>query len=1303
MKRKIAIAVAILMLLTCVVALAACGDEFTVTLDYGYDNKTETVTVGEGSIYVLPTLTRSGYTFAGWKDAGGKAVTGAQKIEADVTFTAQWTEGQSSVTVTFTVPTGAKAPDSKTAAPGDSITLPEGPEIEGQQFVGWELNEVLYEAGASVAIGKTNTTFTAVYANEVQIRYIITIAGAKAPAMEYALGGEIIEIEAAPQIDGYVFMGWKLANGKTYQAGDLMLVTGEEETVVLTADYREAVTLTFNYGEDKSFTMLAAKKGAFTMPDLELDADHVLKGWLLDGEGEPIAAGTTVLTPDEDASYTAEIKALYTVKIYDEKGQLLSTQRVEEGEDAEMPVYQYPAHLDGDPWYINYGGLDHDLTNVTESFEARPIYDAVPLDDTIFDYVTVGDGYQVRYSGYASGMGSANVVDLVLPSTYNGKAVTGIYTGKSALASTNTNTNARGGGFAQSTMLERVYIPASYTVIDGNAFSFDTALKEVVFGAGSKLETIKIGAFGFCSALTSIKIPGSVTNIGTSAFTACTALESITFDAGTADLTIGDKAFAFLNAAPKAADPIAKLASFTVPARTVSIGQYILQYQMALAELKFETPTGEPKALAIGNNAFAGVTQANTTAASASYPFSESLKSITIPARTTTIGNAAFANQVFLEEVKFETGMNLTSIGTYCFWGLNSLKSLTAPVVATINTGAFGVPVSTTGIKYFTKEAAATAKQAEAQATSLTSLTVPAGVTTINGNAFAGHYKLDTISFADSIQTLASNSFNLGTNKNNTALTKLALPKGLTAYDSAFGGNWFGLQQIIFECPNITSIKGLANDMNGDGQSLTVTFKGFTQDVTITTSFRTTSGTKSNFALKEVKFEECDNVTVTFSQCFYNNWSLTAGFIRGTSALTTVTLPKNVVLDTQSFEYMDKLTQINFAQGSKYSFANGAIYYTDNGEKTLVKYMWSNLKWADENDKVGYVTSLNTNVLQDVTIIGERAFYGVPLQSITIPASVTRIEKQAFYAHKLTTLEVPSTVEYVGENAFNSGYNLKTLVSGAKEVSSNAYSGAPELETATFKDTTEKFNWLALFYPLSSASYNSYKLTEIIFEGNTLEIADTAAAYHDNASGFITGVLAGGRYKVICNATLLEVFKEAKYVQTVGLTHTDIEWSQIQHAFVTETVDVKFGSEAEAIKVAKGGWIPAGKIPAGTWYIYDEADGTYTLFDQSMAIEESVTLVKGTEELELVTITLTLAGKAEENGATVTFTVKKGEQLKQELLTKIAALLDESEKWYQGEELDQEYTFSAETPLTENLALTAKAESTGEEAGGPQD
>ncbi len=134
-----------------------------------------------------------------------------------------------------------------------------------------------------------------------------------------------------------------------------------------------------------------------------------------------------------------------------------------------------------------------------------------------------GDSYKVV--GY-----DKKTASVVIPSTYNGKAVTSIGDGAfrdcTRLASVtipNSVTSIGKYAFECCTSLTSIEIPNSVTSIGDFVFSSCTSLTSIVIPNG--VTSIGTYAFDDCDSLTSIEIPNSVTSIGDYAFRNCTSLK----------------------------------------------------------------------------------------------------------------------------------------------------------------------------------------------------------------------------------------------------------------------------------------------------------------------------------------------------------------------------------------------------------------------------------------------------------------------------------------------------------------------------------------------------------------------------------------------------------------------------------------------------------------------------------------------------------------------------------------------------------------------------------------------------------
>ncbi|MEI8084805.1 MAG: leucine-rich repeat domain-containing protein [Paludibacter sp.] len=115
-----------------------------------------------------------------------------------------------------------------------------------------------------------------------------------------------------------------------------------------------------------------------------------------------------------------------------------------------------------------------------------------------------------------------------------------------------------GAAFSGCTGLTSITIPSGVLSIPSYTFTNCSGLTSVIIGSG--VTTIGINAFYSCTSLTSLNIPDGVTSIGNSAFSDCTGLTSLTIGKGVT--SIGDNVF----------NACTSLISLIIPDGVTSIG-----------------------------------------------------------------------------------------------------------------------------------------------------------------------------------------------------------------------------------------------------------------------------------------------------------------------------------------------------------------------------------------------------------------------------------------------------------------------------------------------------------------------------------------------------------------------------------------------------------------------------------------------------------------------------------------------------------------------------------------------------------
>jgi hypothetical protein len=122
-----------------------------------------------------------------------------------------------------------------------------------------------------------------------------------------------------------------------------------------------------------------------------------------------------------------------------------------------------------------------------------------------------------------------------------------------------------------------------------------------------------------------------------------------------------------------------------------------------------------------------------------------------------------------------------------------------------------------------------------------------------------------------------------------------------------------------------------------------------------------------------------------------------------------------------------------------------------------------------------------------VTAIGNEAFQGKQLTSVTIPDSVTSIGRQAFYGNRLTSVIIPDSVTLIGQNAFSRNQLTNvTIPDSVTSIGDYAFS-FNQLTSVTIGNSVTS---------IGENAFRQNQLTSVTIPDSVIEIK--AAAFMDN-------------------------------------------------------------------------------------------------------------------------------------------------------------------------------------------------------------
>ncbi len=638
------------------------------------------------------------------------------------------------------------------------------------------------------------------------------------------------------------------------------------------------------------------------------------------------------------------------------------------------------------------------------------------------------------------------------------------------------------GAFSGDSKLSVVELPETLTEISRYVFSDTPSLTHINLPSG--ITNIREGAFTN-SGLLSITLPKELTEIGRSAFSG-THLSEIYFPKQLNYL--GINAFSYIDTLKKVtvtsdinkswdgwfwegffdASP---LTTVVIEEGVTKIPARMFYNQQGIMNINFPSTMKE-----IARSAFEKT----------------SLKKVLLPSAVENIGEHAFGDIETLTSI--DVGSNLVT-GKNAFYGSKNLVTINLKSGARkivdgflVNTGIteFVVPE---GVEEIGKDAFSSNEQ-------LTKIILPSTLKTIGERAFS-NTSLKEIVFPASMKTIPKGILE------NTQVEKIVISEGVEEIgDYAFANNKL-LKSVVF--PSTLKKIGRGAFKNSNLESVTLP-SGLEEIAEEAFSYNKLSAVTLPTYLKTLG-----------DHAFSNN------------NLKEVTLPSRLEVLGTAFVDNFELSKITFSEGLKE--IRGASYSSPSAfSGTSIKSVVLPKSLEKIGDGAFYDLKglADISIPENVTSIGNEAFYNTGLTSIDLPANLKTIGRYAFSGTKLKTVVLPSQVETIGDHAFSiesleSVHIPKSLKSVANYSYNTSYiynrtwnsvgwgegifSGAKNLKTVTFEDgiseiISELFSGTGIkkidlpssVTKIDSAAFANSDLTTINLPPSLSEIQDFAFA-----------------------------------------------------------------------------------------------------------------------------------------------------------------------------------------------------------------
>ncbi len=332
----------------------------------------------------------------------------------------------------------------------------------------------------------------------------------------------------------------------------------------------------------------------------------------------------------------------------------------------------------------------------------------------------------------------------------------------------------------------------------------------------------------------------------------------------------------------------------------------------------------------------------------------------------------------------------------------------------------------------------------------LTSLKIPEGVTDIGEKAFFKCEALESITLPKSLKSIGNYAC-----YGCIALTSVTIPEYVTDIGESAFSNCNALENVVL--PNSLTTIGKDAFYNCSALRAIAIPEGVT-------------------GINEGAFYKCealnsvalpDSLTTIGADAFYNCSLLTSltipdgvnsigkSVFNGCTALESVALPKNLKkLEERVFCGCTALTSLTIPEGVT-SIGPSAMYDCTALEHVTLP---DSLKTIEGDYAFGNCSALRSvTIPEGVTIIGKGTFVNcLGLKSIILPEGVTSISDSAFsHCEALESIILPSSLKRIEENAFNFCLSLTdiTLPEGLTGIDRSAFNRCTSLRNIIIPDT----------------------------------------------------------------------------------------------------------------------------------------------------------------------------------------------------------------------------------------------------------